>query len=324
MGDPGLLPSATLVAAVDLGTNAFRLLIAELNDGVVVPRCVHRLIPRLGEGVGQTGRLSPAAIDRAVAALHEIRAVIDRYPVAWLIAVATSAVRDASNAKEFLERVTAEVGIAVEVISGDEEARRTWLGVRAGYRNSPPIDHAVVVDIGGGSTEIIHVQGGTLVRTQSLNLGVVKLTERYVRHDPPRPDELAALDAAVRDALDAVADRSPARGCAVIGTAGTVSTAAALHLNLSTYEPARIHDARVPRAAVESIARRLSGLSSAERRRLPTLERGREDVIVAGLAILRRILDVCGADEVRVSEYGLREGLIVDWVERRHASPQRR
>lgn len=308
-----------LVAAIDLGTNAFRLLIGGVTaDGRVTPHSVHRVIPRLGEGIGRTGRLSSGAITRAIDALREILAVVDRHPVTALVAVATSAVREAANAEEFLSRARTEVGLEIEVISGAEEARRTWLGVRAGCAAVDRwVTDAVIVDIGGGSTELIIVRDGRFERAVSLDLGVVKLTERFVHHDPPLTAELRDLDAAARNALRVAAPLCTGHGPrAVIGTAGTVTAAAVLHLGLTRYEPALIHDCVVPRAALGGIAGRLARMTGDERCRLPSLERGREDLILAGLAILSGVLDLFQADDVRVSEYGLREGVLVDWAER--------
>jgi exopolyphosphatase/guanosine-5'-triphosphate,3'-diphosphate pyrophosphatase len=308
-----------LVAAIDLGTNAFRLLVAEVtSDGHVIPRHVYRVIPRLGEGVGQSGRLRSNAIARGIGALREIRDIVDRHPVDAVVAVATSAVREAANAEEFLSRAKVEIGLDVEVISGEEEARRTWLGVRSGFAAvDRTVRDAVIVDIGGGSTEVISVREGRFEHALSLNLGVVKLSEQCVHHDPPRQEELSRLESAARAALRDATSLFPDRGRrAVVGTAGTVTAAAVLHLGLPRYDPAAIHDCLVPRAALSGITARLGRMTGEERRQLPSLERGREDVIFAGLAILDAVLDLFHADEVRVSEYGLREGLVVDWAER--------
>jgi exopolyphosphatase/guanosine-5'-triphosphate,3'-diphosphate pyrophosphatase len=317
-------PDTAVVAAIDLGTNAFRLLVADVDlDGRLTVRHVHRVFPRLGEGVGGTGRLTEGAIARSMAALEEIRAVVDRFAIDVVVPVATSAIREAANAADFLDRARMETGFDVEVISGTEEARRTWLGVRAGCAVvGRAVGDAVVMDIGGGSTELISVRGGEFHDAISLDLGVVKLTERCVRHDPPREDELRRLGAEAREALREAIPVRDASGPApaVIGTAGTVTAAAVLHLGLTHYEPALIHDRLIPRSAVRDVAARLAGMPAAERRRLPSLDRGREDVILAGLAILGETLDLFGADEVRVSEYGLREGLVIDWAERHLAS----
>ncbi|MFZ5863620.1 MAG: hypothetical protein ACOYXR_12350 [Nitrospirota bacterium] len=309
-----------VVAAVDLGTNAFRLLVAEVSrDGRLTVRHLHRVFPRLGEGVGRTGRLTERAMTRAIDSLAEIRAAMERFPIDAVVSVATSAVREASNAAEFLDRARAKAGLDVEVISGIEEARRTWLGVRAGFAAvGRAVGDAVVMDIGGGSTELISVRGGEFHDAISLDLGVVKLTERCVRHDPPREDELSRLHAEARRALlGAIPVRDAAGpGLAVIGTAGTVTAAAVLSMGLTHYEPEFIHDRLIPRSAVRAVAARLAGMTAEQRRTLPSLDRGREDVILAGLAILGETLDLFGAEEVRVSEYGLREGLVIDWAER--------
>jgi exopolyphosphatase/guanosine-5'-triphosphate,3'-diphosphate pyrophosphatase len=309
-----------VVAAIDLGTNAFRLLVADVDaEGRLSVRHLHRVFPRLGEDVGRTGRLTERAIARSIEALAEIRTVVDRFPIDVVVPVATSAVREAGNASEFLDRARMETGFDVEVISGTEEARRTWLGVRAGFAAvGRVVGDAVVMDIGGGSTELISVRAGEFRDAISLDLGVVKLTERCVGHDPPRADELRRLATEARAALRGAIPVRDATGAGptVVGTAGTVTAAAVLHLGLTQYEPALIHDRVIPRSAVSAVAARLAGLPAEERRKFPSLDRGREDVILAGLAILAEALDLFGADEVRVSEYGLREGLVIDWAER--------
>jgi len=315
--------ASVLVAAIDLGTNAFRLLIAEATpDRRVVPRHIQRAVPRLGEGMSATGRLCAAAVERALDALREFRDVMRRYPVQAVVVVATSAVREAANAKDFLDRVQTEFGFGVEVISGEEEARRTWLGVQAGFSQlTDSLTEGVVLDIGGGSTEVIRIRHGRFDRALSLDLGVVKLRERFIHHDPPLQTELFNLESEIRRTIEPVASLCVGMGpCAVIGTAGTVTTAATLYLKLGSYDPSRLHGTVVPRAALEDIAARLATMTTEERRNLPTLERGREDVIVAGMAILRLVLDTCGAEAIQVSENGLREGLIVDWMARRRAS----
>ena len=312
--------ASALVAAIDLGTNAFRLLIADVAaNGRVRHRLVQRAIPRLGEGVGRTGRLNPDAVERALESLREFRSVVHRYEVEAVVAAATSAVREAENAADFLGRVKDEIGFDVEVISGEEEARRTWLGVQAGFSDRRQrTTEAFVLDIGGGSTEIIRIRDGEFDRAISLDLGVVKLSERCLRHDPPLDAERHEMDAAIRDALREAARLRDGTGSGtLIGTAGTVTTAAALYLKLTAYDAARLHETVVPRPAVEEIEATLARMTAAERRRLPTLERGREDVVVAGLAILRLAMDTFGAESVQVSEYGLREGLLVDWAHRR-------
>ena len=312
-------PSA-LVAAIDLGTNAFRLLIAEIDsDRRLRVKHSERAVPRLGAGIARTGRLDPGAKERSLDALRLFRSIIDRYPVDAVVVAATSAAREAIDAEAFLQQIKHDVGFDVEVLSGQEEARRTWLGVLEGLdERTRRVDQALVLDVGGGSTEIIRVREGMFERALSLDLGVVKLTERHVHHDPPEPSELVALDAEIRKILRAATSLGEGLPCpTLVGTAGTVTAVAALHLGLTSYQPSLIHDTIVPRDALLRIAGRLERMTSAQRRNLPTIGRGREDVVVAGVHILQVVLDLFGLESVLVSEYGLREGLILDWFQRR-------
>jgi exopolyphosphatase/guanosine-5'-triphosphate,3'-diphosphate pyrophosphatase len=277
-------PPSARVAAIDLGTNAFRLLIADVAaNGHVRHRLVQRAIPRLGEGVGRTGRLNPDAVERALESLREFRSVVHRHEVEAVVAAATSAVREAENAADFLGRVKDEIGFDVEVISGAEEARRTWLGVQAGFSDRRQrATEAFILDIGGGSTEIIRIRDGEFDRAISLDLGVVKLSERCLRHDPPLDAERREMDAAIRDALIEAARLRDGTGSGIlIGTAGTVTTAAAVPQvdGMRCVEAPRNRRAR---HAVEEIEATLARMTAAERRRLQR-SNGAEDVVVAGL-----------------------------------------
>lgn len=308
-----------MVAAIDLGTNAFRLLIADIGpDRRLRVKHSERAVPRLGTGIARTGRLDPGAMERSLDALRQFRSVIDRYPVDAVVAAATSAAREAGDADAFLQRIKRDVGFDVEVLSGQEEARRTWLGVLEGLNARERIvEQALVLDVGGGSTEIIRVRDGRFERALSLDLGVVKLTERYLHHDPPESSELAELDAEVRAILrtaTTLGEGLPRP--TLVGTAGTVTAVAALHLGLTSYQPSLIHDAVVPREALMRIGTQLQGMTSTQRRNLPAIGRGREDVVIAGVRILQGVLDAFGVNSVLVSEYGLREGLIIDWLHR--------
>jgi exopolyphosphatase/guanosine-5'-triphosphate,3'-diphosphate pyrophosphatase len=289
----------TRVAAIDLGTNSTRLLVADVDDGRI--REVHRglEITRLGERVDEGGRLLPAAIARVHAVLDGFAGEVNGLDVELTLAVATSAVRDADNGEAFLDELAARYGFAVRLLDGDEEAAFTFRGVSAGRAVEPV---TLVVDIGGGSTELTLGGPDGVVSSTSLQLGCVRLTERFLHTDPPTSGELTACAAHVRETLPAL---RPERA---IGVAGTITTLAALDLGLSEYDPERVHGHRLSRAGVERGFERLATLPLAERERVPALEPARAPVIVGGIAVLREVLDAYGLDEIEVSEQDILHG----------------
>jgi exopolyphosphatase/guanosine-5'-triphosphate,3'-diphosphate pyrophosphatase len=310
------------VAAIDCGTNSIRLLIADLPAGGGPPGDVTRQmeIVRLGEGVDRTGRLTPAAIERTRVALAGYTDEIKRLGAERIRMVATSASRDADNAADFRAMVVATLGVAPEVVSGDEEARLSFTGA---VGDLPPARN-LVVDIGGGSTEF--VVGSTEVDAAiSVDIGCVRLTERHLHSDPPTATEIEAasddIEAAVDRALAAVgaaaigpADvgsagvgRAPIER--VIGLAGSVTTVAAIALNLSRYEPERIHHARVSTVDVARITAELLASTRERRLAIPVMHPGRADVIAAGALILRTILDRTAAPAVIASEHDILDGI---------------
>ena len=292
------------VAAVDCGTNSVRLLVRDLPGDEL-----HRemRIVRLGEGVDRTGSLAPQAISRTRDALVDYRAVCDRLSVERIRMVATSATRDASNRADFVAMVLDALGVEPEVISGDEEAALSFRGATVG------LDAAdgpfLVMDIGGGSTEL--VLGTTSVEAaRSVDIGCVRLTERHLVSDPPTAQEIAAatedVDAAIRSALEVV---PASRAQTAVGLAGSVTTVAALALDLPAYDPSAIHLSRISRADVHEITTRLLSMTREERSRLAVMHPGRVDVIGGGALVLDRALALTGQDEVVVSESDILDGI---------------
>ncbi|MDH4088463.1 MAG: Ppx/GppA family phosphatase [Nitrospira sp.] len=299
-------------AGIDIGTLTCRLLIADLASGHPLTELQSdRRILRLGEGVDQTKRLSPAAMDRVIACLQEWRNVIDVYQVEQSSVVATSAVRDAANRDEFLDRVKQQAGFEVEVISGEEEARRTLLGIRSGLPAG--VTDILALDIGGGSTEFILDRSGVKPIVRSINIGVVRLCERVLDHDPPTAEELQqAREWVTRETKAAVADMGDYRQATFVGTAGTITSLAAMAQKLSTYEPVRIHNYRLKLETIRELEQTLLSRTKAERVGLPGLEKNREEVIAAGAIIIRTIMETLGRQIVLVSDLGLREGVLID------------
>ena len=304
------------LASVDIGTLTCRLLIADfLPGGPLREVRSERRILRLGEGVDQTKRLGVAAMERVIQCLREWKEVIDTYNVNACVAVATSAVRDAENRDEFLEGVAFEGGFEVEVISGEEEARRTMLGIRSGLL--PGVTDVLALDIGGGSTEFILDRPGQKPIVQSIDIGVVRLCERLLRHDPPTEEELSqARKWVARETKAAIAGMGNYQSATFVGTAGTVTSLAAMAQQLPTYEPVRIHNYVLHLDTIQDLEQTLLRHKKTDRAGLPGLEKGREEVIAAGAIIIRTVMETLGMPSVLVSDLGLREGVLIDLVRR--------
>ena len=300
------------VAAIDMGTNSTRLLVAEIDrrTGPLTTLDRRMTITRLGEGVNATRRLTPAAIERTLAALREYRGVIDDLGgVQAVRATATSAARDATNRVELLLPGSEIVGAEIELITGDEEAALSFLGATTELNGAaePPY---LVVDIGGGSTEF--VVGTTVPEGQiSVDIGCVRLTDAWLHSDPPTPEELSqAVHVAREHVVDVMREVPEVKSAkSLIGLAGTVTTVAAIELGLAEYDPARIHHAHLTRESVEDVFRTLATESADQRRHNPGLEPGRVDVIVGGVVVLVTILRTLGFDELLVSEADILDGL---------------
>lgn len=299
------------LAGIDIGTNTFRLLIAETDGKNIKEVRSERIITRLGEGLAETGCLSEKAMERGMATIERLSEIISGHRVEAIHAVATSALREARNGGDFLRRAKESTGLDIEVISEEEEAKLTFLGMTMdmGIPNS-----AVLVDIGGGSTEFIFVREGQVVSTRSLKLGVVYLTDRYMRNDPPAREDIEEMKAEVFRNIATIrtAQGHTSRDTVFIGTAGTITTISAMAQGLSTFDHKRIHKYRLSLATVEEIFTIISGLSAGERaERYPVLESPRLDIIVPGTLILLEIMMTFGFKEVIVSDRGLREGIIL-------------
>jgi exopolyphosphatase/guanosine-5'-triphosphate,3'-diphosphate pyrophosphatase len=284
------------VGVVDLGTNSTRLLVADVDDGRVEEVARRTEITRLGEGVDERRKLLPLPIARVRNVLTDYRRELEELGAERTLAVATSAIRDAENGEAFLGEIEWSYGFTTRLLSGDEEGELTRRGVAGGRELEPG---TLVLDVGGGSTELI-ADG---FRT-SLDLGCVRLTERFLHSDPPTREELEAAARAVREALP---DLEPTQA---IGVAGTVTALAALELG--KYDPDRIHGHRISHEAVEAQLQRLASLPLAQRRELPGLEPERAPVIVAGAVIVREVLDRYGLDALEASERDILHGAALE------------
>ena len=310
-------------AAIDLGTNNCRLLIARPSgENFVVIDAFSRVV-RLGEGLAQTGQLSDAAMDRALGALHVCADKLRRRNVHLARSVATEACRRATNGAEFMERVRRETGIVLDIISAQEEARLAVLGCHILLEQGE--GPAMIFDIGGGSTELVLVENGSspiprIVDWQSVPWGVVSLTETCGVETPgaeARAERYARMRTLVRDSFADFANRIGGVRSSVgrhalrlLGTSGTVTTLASLHLDLPQYDRRAVDGLIVPAQSMRAISERLSTLSPADRREVPCIGRERSDLVVAGCAILETILDLWPADRLGVADRGIREGIL--------------
>jgi exopolyphosphatase/guanosine-5'-triphosphate,3'-diphosphate pyrophosphatase len=299
------------LAALDLGTNSTRVLIARAapdRPGGYETLDRRMRITRMGAGVDAHRKLAPDAVDRVLVALREYRAAMDEHGVTAVRAVATSAARDASNREELFDAVEAVVGARPELLSGDDEARLSFDGATCDLDAPGPY---LVVDIGGGSTEFVlgHTAPEGVI---SVDVGCVRVTEQFLVSDPPRPEELSQALDVVRLHLDDVVAAIPAVRTArtVVGLAGTVSTAAAMDLGLHGYDRDRIHHFHLTRDAAEEIFRTVATEAVEDRRHNPGLEPGRVEVIVGGMLVLVAVMRYFDLSELLVSESDILDGLV--------------
>ena len=284
------------VGVVDLGTNSTRLLVAEVDDGHVEEVARHTQITRLGEGVDERRKLLPLPIARVRNVLADYRRELEELGAERVLAIGTSAIRDAENGEAFLGEIEWSYGFATRLLSGSDEAQLTRRGVANGRELG---DDTLVLDVGGGSTELITARERT-----SLDLGSVRLTERHIHSDPPTDEELEAAARGVRDELPSLEPDG------AVGVAGTITTLAALELG--GYDPQRVHGYRLSREGVGAQLDRLASLPLAQRRELAGLEPERAPVIVAGAVIVREVLDRYGLAGLEVSERDILHGAALE------------
>jgi exopolyphosphatase/guanosine-5'-triphosphate,3'-diphosphate pyrophosphatase len=311
-----------ILAGIDIGTNSLRLLIAETDCGAFREIHSDRRITRLGQGLDQTGMLSREAEDRTLRALLDFSAAILKHGALRTAAIGTSALRTASNTREFVHAVKQRTGLDITVITGEEEARLTLLGVSRALQRGR--DHesqfpssALVVDIGGGSTELIITRQDTAPEIRSLPLGAVYLTERFIKRDPPSPEELAKLQMAVRSELsEHAASLQPGPASVFVGAGGTITTLASVDQGLEKYDAERINRSVLTRAFIDRIVLKLGSMTLEARRGIRGLERGREDIIVAGAVVTQELMRHFRYPSIVVSDWGLREGIVLDLYEK--------
>jgi len=306
VGERTVRTVSTRVAAIDCGTNSIRLLVADV-DGHRLTDVDRRMeIVRLGQGVDRTGRLAPEALDRTIAVLRRYAEILTETGATAVRMVATSATRDASNSAEFVRRVKEVLGVGPEVLTGQQEARLSFLGATAELTTGAPY---LVADIGGGSTEFVLGESSPRAAI-SVDIGCVRMTERHLHSDPPSDSEIAAATADIDAALETVATAVPvAEARTLVGLAGSVTTVAGIAMGLESYEAERLHHAVIPAAQVHEVAAGLLRQTRMARGGIGVMHPGRVDVIGGGALVLDRIMSRFGFSEVLVSEHDILDGI---------------
>jgi exopolyphosphatase/guanosine-5'-triphosphate,3'-diphosphate pyrophosphatase len=302
-----------VVAAIDCGTNSIRLLVARPDEaGRLIELDRRMTIVRLGEGVDRTGRLSDAALERTFAACQDYARIVESLGAERVRFVATSASRDAQNRQVFVDGVMARIGVEPEVVTGDLEAALSFAGATSGLADDarPPF---LVVDIGGGSTEFV-LGDAEPTAARSVDMGCVRLTERYLLTDPPSPAEVKAATDRIDALIDFASESVPlSQVTTLVGLAGSVTTVAAIALGLDEYDSVAIHGSRIAADDVHTIADRLLAMNRIDRAAIGVMHPGRVDVIGGGALVLSRILrrleDEAGVREVLVSERDILDGI---------------
>jgi exopolyphosphatase/guanosine-5'-triphosphate,3'-diphosphate pyrophosphatase len=295
------------VAVIDVGTNSTRLLVADVEDGKVSPLERRSTVTRLGRGVDLSGHLAGEAIDDVCAAIGDYVGVLEELGGETVDAIATSAVRDADNGSAFIAELRERFALSARVLDGEEEARLTYLGATSA---SPPTEPTLVVDIGGGSTELIVGQGAEISFHDSLQAGVVRHTERHIAGDPPTAEELEDLATDVRGLIEESlgAGVEATQGIAV---AGTPTSLAAVEMELEPYDPARVHGHVLALPSIQHMLSRLASAPLAERVELPGLHPDRAPTIVAGVVILVEVMRAFGLERIAVSEHDILYGTAI-------------
>ncbi len=306
------------LAAIDIGTNTFRLLIGEVERDPVRKNysikevCSKRIITRLGNGITDNGIIKEQAVARSIKALKQFSRIISRHRVNKTSAVATSALREAKNSKDFLDKARDAAGLDIKVISGRQEAKLTASGMLI---DMTPPKSALMLDIGGGSTELIFMKGKKPLAIHSLDLGVVYLAGKYMISDPPLPEDLGRMKEEISKKITASIKSFKklfSRDTVFIGTAGTVTALAAMSQNLKRFNHNKVHKFILTLDNVRKIFSTISRLSSEERAKHIPFELARLDIIVPGTLILLQIMESFGFEEITVSNYGLQEGVLID------------
>jgi len=303
-----------IIAAIDIGTNSIRLLIGTIRNGSLHRIRSERAVTRLGKGLSISGRLNESNTEITIATLQTFKVICDKYDVNDIVAVGTSALREATDSHRFLELAIKETGIGVNIISGETEAALTIKGLLSTHHSA---GNRVIADIGGGSTELIMPDNSNSL--MSLPIGAVKLFEQFIHSDPPSHYDLSLLHNSIASILNEHTSQFISQKkhglCDFICTGGTATTLAAIFLKMPSYDGGKVHGVRLTHSAIDNIYKILVSDSLADRLKMIGLEDGRADIIIPGTAILLELMHALDISEVTVSDFGLLEGLIYEQFE---------
>ncbi len=300
------------LASIDVGSNTIRLLTGDVKDGKVKPLMYKREITRLASGIKLTGRLSETAMEGTLRALRDYAEAIRGEGAVRARAVGTSALREAENSAEFVSLVKRETGLYVETISGEEESGLTARGVMSSLSAAP---ECLIFDMGGGSTEVVLVRGGEIIKKRTFPTGVVGLLEGHMRTDPPSVDDIRSLEEEAEHAAGAIKERfgrSIRNGFVLIGTAGTATTLASLDLGLAKYDRGKVHMHKITLERLQGLSRKLASMTLRERAGLDGLEPERADLIIPGITFTIKLMEALGFYVLTVSDSGLLEGILIE------------
>ena len=293
-------------AAIDIGTNSVLLMIVEMTDKMKEIYDT-AIITRLGEGLKQTGNLLPQAMERTLNVLRDYKTIATKSRVSEIICIGTAALREAQNKDSFLKLAKKELSLDVRVISEREEAFYTYLSVNQSLSDSAK--DVIIIDIGGGSTEIIYGDRENFIDYASLPIGSVKLTEMFIKSDPPAYEEIICM----RDFIKSTLNLSFKKNIqSVIGTAGTITTLGSIATGLQEWDKKQIHGLKLKREHIDDILHYLMAKTKSERSTLPGMEKGREDIIIQGIVLLQEIMEYFGAKELTIDTNGVRHGILCD------------
>ena len=296
-------------ATIDTGSNQVLIFIAKVDDGEVKEVLLDKgEITKLGEGLNTTGVLSDEAQERTLKVMEEFKALLDKYNVDNYYAVGTAALREAKNAKDFLKKVKEKTGIDINVIPGEEEARLSFMAVVGGLNLKDK--ETVIIDIGGGSTEFIFGRGTEILDRFSTKLGALKLTEKYLKSDPVTDAEFDALMGYLREELKTV--NPPIKDPFLVGMGGTMTNLSAIKHKLEKYDPKVVQGSYITLEELNEIIADIKSRTIEERKKIKGLQPKRVEVILAGTAILKAIMERIGKDRITISDMGLRHGLMFD------------
>lgn len=301
-GYPGFLIGGKMkIGIIDIGTNSIRLFIP--NEVNLIDSEKHMIITRIGEGVNKNKVLLESAMNRTIDALKELKSICDRKQIEKIYALATSAVRDSENRDVFIERVKRQLDIDVKVLTGDEEARYGFIGAVNGLNLSQK--KSLIIDIGGGSTELIAVEDQQISKMFSFNIGVVRLTEMFNLSDPPQPEEIFEMNRYVQQLVREFLEDVDGQ---LIGIGGTITTVSSVENSMQIYDRKLIHGSKLNIESIQMILDNLLKMTNEERKHVIGLDAMRADIIISGIVILLRIMEEMGKTEIIVSDYDNLEG----------------